>query len=113
MIKFPKYIFIDDTTIETGPADNVLRSEMEVGPQKTRPIQSIPMIETRFEIAISESRLGEFKNWIRSIGYGSQFFIMFDPTDGVEKKFRIVEMDALAKSGTLYRSRLTVESYDL
>ena len=113
MTKFPKFVFIDDSDLERDLAENIVRSEMEVGPQKTKPIQSIPLFNLTFAIAIPECRFTEFNNWFKSVKYGASWFLMRDPSDGVERRFRIVGAETFVKAGTLWRSKLTVEAYDV
>jgi hypothetical protein len=113
MTRFPRFIFIDDTTIEREQPQNILRSEMEVGPQKTKPIQSIPLFNISFEIALPFHRFKDYNDWFKSVRYGADWFLLRDPIDGALKRFRIVEYDTFKKEGSLMRSRVKVEAYDV
>lgn len=111
---FPSYIFVDDSSLLRKNRDNVLKSEMEVGPQKTRPIQSRPMFEVNFDVSICEDKLTEFNLWFRTTaGYGAYWFRLNDPFDGVQKRFRFLET-ALTwkKTGNVYQSTFSLEGYD-
>lgn len=110
----PGYVFIDDATLQRAYMPNVLRSEMEVGPQKTRPIQSKPMFQTSMDISICLKDLGSFNQWFReSIGFGSYWFLMNDPFDGTRRRFRFVSYDySWRKVGDLMQTNIVVEAYD-
>ena len=60
---FPSFIFIDDRSLVRAYQNNVLRSQMEVGPQKTRPIQSKPLMQISFNVSIHVDDLNNFNNW--------------------------------------------------
>lgn len=110
---FPKYVFIDDSSLERINIPNVLRSEMETGPQKTRPIQSVPMFNIRMNISICEDDLLNFKTWFKDLKFGSNWFLMNDPFDGTERRFRITNYDlSWKKLGDLLTSAIVVEAYD-
>lgn len=111
---FPKYVFIDDSTLERVSMANVLRSEMEVGPQKTRPIQSTPMFQVSMQISICADKLTDFREWYQQdIGFGAYWFTLNDPFDGTLRRFRFVEYEnAWAKAGNLLRTSVILEAYD-
>lgn len=110
----PTYVFINDVGLERATLSNVLRSDMEVGPQKTRPIQSAPMFQTSIDISICADKLTEFRTWFKnSIGSGAYWFLMRDPFDGVQRRFRFVESEfAWRKMGNLLQTRVVFEAYD-
>lgn len=114
MIEFPKYIFIDDSTVNHSYQPNVIRSEMDVGPQKTRPIQSRPLYSIAFGVAIPVRRFPEFQTWFfTTLRSGTSWFLLKDPIDGTEKRFRFVETDLeWTKSGNLMRSAFVIEAYN-
>lgn len=110
---FPKFIFINDETITRIPINNLIISKMEVGPDRTRPIESVPLYRTKFDISFSHKMVSEFSSWMRNdIRYGQIWFYMNDPMDGIRRRFRLVEYSDLKKSGTLIKSDVTLEAYD-
>lgn len=111
---FPDYVFINDQGLERMMMPNVLRSEMDVGPQKTRPIQSVPMFQAAMDISIRSNRITDFCTWfMNSIGSGAYWFLLNDPFDGVVRRFRFVEYDfAWTKMGNLMQTRIVLEAYD-
>lgn len=114
MTEFPKYIFIDDSTIKKRKPTNILRSEMENGPVKTRPLQSGGLFNIVFDVAIPVTREGEFDQWFnKSLGYGAYWFLLNDPLDGQKKRFRFLDTEIeWKKGGNLLRSTFTLEAYD-
>lgn len=112
--RLPDYIFVDDSSLQRKNRDNVLRSEMEVGPQKTRPIQSRPMFEVNFSVSICEDKLSAFNTWWREqIAYGAFWFRLNDPFDGETKRFRFTEtVITWKKRGTVFESTFSLEGYD-
>lgn len=111
---FPTYIFINDLSLTREIQENVLRSETEVGPQKTRPVQCRPMVQVQFTVNICEEDYQNFLTWFRSdIAYGSYWFLMNDPFDGVQKRFRFVTTQiAFRKNRHLYQATFLIETYD-
>lgn len=111
---FPTYVFINDVGLQRAQMNNVLRSEMEVGPQKTRPIQSTPLFQVQMPISICADKLTEFRTWFKnSLGYGSYYFLMNDPFDGTRRRFRFVETEfSWEKTGNNLQTTITLESYD-
>lgn len=111
---FPSYIFIDDTTIQRVTQNNVLRSEMSIGAQKTRPRQSVPMFQVSFAISMLSTNLTNWREWfIEDIASGAYWFLLNDPLDGTKRRFRFVEYEInWLKSGNLLRSQIVLESYD-
>lgn len=112
MTEFPKFVFIDDSTVDRGMPDDIVRSEMEVGPQKTRPKQNAPLYQVSFEASIPSRKFQEFNSWYRNDIKRTGWFMLYDPVDGIRKRFRIVEMESWKKFGTLMRSTMTLEAYD-
>lgn len=113
MMNFPNYIFIDDTSLQRVSMENVIRSEMEVGPQKTRPIQSVPLFQVSMDVSLCDPKLLDWRMWWRDIKYGSNWFLMNDPFDGTKRRFRFVETEiSWTKSGNIYRSSFVLEAYD-
>lgn len=110
----PTYIFIDDNGIQKAYRDNVVRSEMEVGPQKTRPKQSTRLFQMSLNVSICVDKEGDFNEWFtEDIGSGAYWFLMNDPLNGVRRRFRFVETEfAWTKSGNLLRSQFILEAYD-
>lgn len=111
---FPSYIFIDDSTLQRSTVSNVLKSQMEVGPQKTRPIQSIPMFGVSLNVSLCADDLLSFRTWFRNeVGSGAYWFLMNDPFDGVRRRFRFAETEfAWSKGGNILSSNFVLESYD-
>lgn len=114
MTDFPKYLFIDDSTLVRGQYNNVYRSEMEIGPQKTRPIQTIPLFSAEFQVSMNAKRMYEFRQWFSNdLRSGALWFLMNDPFDGTRRRFRFAETEiSWTKSGNLYRSAFVLEAYD-
>lgn len=112
---FPDFIFVDDDGIERTSLSNVVRSEMEVGPQKTRPIQSVGFYNLTMNVSICDEDLGNFLNWFRSeLKYGSNWFLMNDPLDGVQRRFRFLTYEITwRKRGSLLTSSFELEAYDV
>lgn len=111
---FPTYIFIDDSTLSRATVPNVVRSEMEVGPQKTRPIQSIPMFQVTMDISLCATKLNDYRAWFfNQIGSGAYWFLLNDPFDGTKRRFRFVSYDnSWVKTGNLMRTSVVLEAYD-
>lgn len=114
MPRFPDWIFINDETLTRNEVDNLVKSEMETGPQKTRPKQSRPLFNTSFEISFSAEKYNEWISWKNNeINYGASWFVMNDPFNGERIIARIVNNDApMQKRGLLIFIQLTVESYN-
>lgn len=114
MPRLPNYVFIDDTSLQRAQMPNVLRSEMETGPNKTRPIQSVPMFQIAMNIYICDDKLTDFRTWYRNeLKDGASWFIMRDPFDGTERRFRFVNYEyAWVKGGDVLSTQITVEAYD-
>ena|SRR5690606_20765654 len=114
MISFPEYIFIDDSSLQRVSMNNVIRSEMEIGPQKTRAIQSIPLFQTSMNVSLCDDKLSNWKSWFSSIRYGQNWFLMNDPFDGIKKRFRFVDTEiSWSKTGNLYQTQFVLEAYDV
>lgn len=113
MKTFPSFVFIDDTSLQRVSMENVIRSEMEVGPQKTRPIQSVPLFQVSMDVSLCDPKLIDWRIWWRDINYGSNWFLMNDPFDGTVRRFRFVDTEIVwNKSGNIYRSSFVLEAYD-
>lgn len=110
----PKYVFIDDSTLVRTTLSNIIRSDMEVGPQKTRKIQSVPMFNISMQISIHKKNFSNFRSWyLNEVGSGALWFLMFDPIDGTQRRFRFTEGELQwTKSGNLFRSSIVLEAYD-
>lgn len=115
MIEFPKYIFIDDSTVIRTNVPNVVRSDMEVGPQKTRRIQNTPLFNVAFSVSFAKHRFTEFQLWYRNdINAGTAWFLMNDPMDGIERRFRFVNTELeFSRSANLIRTSFVLEAYDV
>lgn len=115
MRKFPKFVFINDSTLVRRDVNNVLRSDMETGPAKTRPIQSVPLYNVSAEIAYNIARHSDWRSfWRNDIGFGAYWFLMKDPFDGVLRKFRFLETEIdWQKSGNLMKATVSLEAYDV
>lgn len=113
IVTLPNYVFVDDTSIIRQNTPNTVRSTMEVGPQKTRPIQSIPMVNYQMTISIPSKKSGDFDDWfINDLNWGSNFFLMKDPLDGIERRFRFADTELqFSKSGTLLKAPIILETY--
>lgn len=114
MTDFPKYIFIDDLTIKRTYAPNIIRSEMETGPNKTRPINSVPLFYLSFEIAMPVGRFKDFNQWFHNdLRSGALWFLLHDPIDGTRRRFRFFETEIeWSKAGNLMRTAIVIEGYD-
>lgn len=115
MIDFPKYVFIDDSTLTRRQVSNVIQTEMEVGPRKRKKIQTTPLFRVTFDVAINASKLNEFRSWWKNqLNDGSFWFFMKDPFDGTKRRFRFTLEDEIewTKSGNLMRSSFELEAYD-
>lgn len=110
---FPTYVFLDDSTLSRKINNNVIRSEMDVGPQKTRPIQSSPMIEIRFQASVCDDKFLDFNTWFaEDIGYGSKWFRMHDPFFGDKRRYRFVQTEIeWNKLGNIYQANFIIEGY--
>lgn len=115
MIEFPKFIFIDDSSVTKRKVTNVKRSEMEAGPNKVRPVQNFGMFNMKFRASIPVNKEHNFDDWFNDdLGYGSRWFILKDPLDGVKKRFRFLDTEIeWTKSGNLLISSFEVEAYDV
>ena len=112
---FPNYVFIDDSSLSRTVMNNVLRSEMDVGPQKTRPIASCPMVQVGFTATICEDSYKDWCEWFaKDISYGAKWFRLNDPFFGDGSRFRLVEPEITwIKRGTVYQASLVIEGYDV
>lgn len=112
--KFPGYVFINDVGIVRGKQNNVIRSEMEIGPQKTRPRQSIPMFNISMDVSICVDKERDFESWYQTqLKNGALWFTMKDPINGVKRRFRFVEYEwGWSKAGNLLTSNFVLEAYD-
>lgn len=111
---FPDFIFIDDGTLNLTYADNVVRSQMEVGPQKTRPAACKPMFQIAFTARICGLLdFNRYRFWFNNeISYGSSWFLLIDPIDGIEKRFRFANTQfTWSKSNNIYTATFTLESF--
>lgn len=111
---FPNYVFINDQGLQRVSVENTIRSEMEIGPQKSRPIQSVPMFQVSMNISICDDKLTEWRTWWRTqIGSGAYWFLMNDPFDGTRRRFRFVTGElSWQKDGNLLISQAVLEAYD-
>lgn len=110
--EFPDYVFIDDNSIRMEIQNNVFRSEMEVGPNKTRPIACKPMTQVSFTGSICGLLdFNSFQAWFKNeVSFGSSWFLLIDPFDGIEKRFRFVETNlSWAKSEEIYSTSFSLE----
>lgn len=114
MPEFPKYIFIDDSTIARKNYPNVVRSDMENGPVRTRPINSVPLYSLEFEVSINKTKFSDFRQWYHNeLIRGALWFTMKEPLVGnlIRARFADTEIEWL-KTGNLMRSTFTLEAYD-
>lgn len=87
-------IFLDDSTLTRTRMQNVARSQNEVGPVKTKKIACKPMIRITFVARICEADFEQFDEWFsKDIGDGSKWFLMKDPYNGQEYRFRFIETE--------------------
>lgn len=110
---FPDFIFIDDSTLNYTPLDNVVRSQMEVGPQKTRPMACKPMFQIAFTARICGLQdFNRYKFWFNNeLNYGSNWFLLIDPFDGVEKRFRFSTTSfSWSKFDEIYSATFSLEA---
>lgn len=112
--RLPSYIFVNDQSLKRVQLNNIVRSEMEVGPQKTRPIQSSPMFNVKMDISICDDKLSSFRQWFNNeLRWGANWFIMKDPFDGTERRFRFLEYSfEWSKVGDVLQTNITLEAYD-
>jgi hypothetical protein len=111
---FPNYIFIDDSSLQRVTRDNLVKSDMEIGPQKSRPKQSVPMYQISMRVSICDDKLNTWRAWFRTnLGSGAYWFLMNDPFDGTRRRFRFVETELnWVKSGNLLQTSFVLEAYD-
>lgn len=112
---FPDFIFIDDSTLNYTSLENVLRSQMEVGPPKTRPMACKPMFQIAFTARICGLEdFNRFKFWFKNeISYGAYGFLLIDPFDGVEKKFKFATTQfSWSKLDEIYSATFSLEAID-
>lgn len=112
-IVLPKFIFIDDSSLVRLYQNNTVKSEFEYGPQKTRPLQSKPLVTYSMTISIQSIKITDFDEWfVNQLNWGTGFFFMNDPFTGVETRFRFVETQlSWMKSGTLLKCDISLEGY--
>ena len=109
----PNYIFIDDSTLTFQTMDNITRSEMEVGPQKTRPIDCKPMTQISFTARVcGRTDFASFQTWWKEeLSYGASWFLMIDPFDGLEKRYRFANTQIQwVKLNEIYTSTFNLET---
>lgn len=113
MTYLPKFIFIDDTSIQFGMVNNVYRSDMESGIPKTKPINSTSMFNLQFDVSMEAKELGSFYTWFNSeIRSGAFWFIMNHPLTGVQTRLRFMEYDfSWRKTGNLLTTTFMLEGY--
>lgn len=112
---FPDFIVIDDSTLTIAYMDNVVRSQVEVGPQKTRPIACKSMFQISFTARLCGLYdFNRFKFWFNQELYsGASWFLLIDPIDGTEKRFRFANTKiSWSKSSEIYSSTFTLEAMD-
>lgn len=111
---FPDFVFVNDDSIQRQNVPNVLRSEMETGPQKTRPIQSVGFFNVQMEISICDEKLNDFRKWFNlDLKSGANWFLMNDPFDGVLRRFRFLTYDLnWRKRGDILAASVSLEAYD-
>lgn len=111
--RLPSYIFVDDSSIKKVKMNNIVRSEMESGIQKTRRKQSRSMFQVSFNISICDDKESSFYNWFENdLNDGANWFIMKDPLSGEEKRFRFIEYEiAWNKIGDVLQTSFKLESY--
>ena len=91
MQTFPNYAILLFEGFAENPASNVSRTEMESGPPKQATTSSRGMVERPVVYALeSPAQYQSFKDWVKSIGGGADWFLWNDPVDGVQKPARIV-----------------------
>ncbi len=109
---FPDYVFVDDATLTMTDLENTLRSSMEVGPPKTRPIACKPITRITFTARIaSKEKYLLFKEWFKTdIFFGSGWFLMNDPFDGVKRRMRFsVTEIPWSKQREVYSAEFQIE----
>lgn len=113
MASLPKYVFVNDASILRRYGVNAVRTDFEYGPAKTRPIQSVPMINFEFQVSIPKGKINDFDQWWAvDLNYGTNFFFMNDPFTGAEKRFRFVDTEIIwnSESATILKSNFILES---
>lgn len=113
MTFFPKYIFIDDSSIQFSIVDNVYRSEMESGLQKVKPRESVPMFNISFDVSINKNDITSFYNWyLKDLRSGANWFLLKHPLTGKLSRFRFLNNEiSWDKIGTLVISNFELEGY--
>lgn len=110
---FPTYVFVDDSTLTRKSMNNVIRSQTEVGPAKTRPIQATPMIQVSFTASVCDDKFDDWTTWFADeIAFGAKWFRMYDPIFGERQRFRFVETEIeWTKLGNIYQADFVIEAY--
>lgn len=113
MTNFPDYIFVNDSSVRFLTVDNIMRSDMESGVAKTKPINSIPVSQITFPVSINRNDLASFYRWFSSdLNYGQRWFLMRHPIFGEVQRFRFLETRIeWEKIGTLLVSDFVLEAY--
>lgn len=92
MPALPNYVQILRPGFSEQPDFKVDRTEMESGPAKQAPINSLATVPRPMTLAIKEKAdYLSFRTWVRvDLVNGSGWFDWTDPIDGVTKSARIV-----------------------
>ena len=114
MIEFPKFIFIDDSSINISIQTNVIEDEMSDGLKKRRIKSSKNYIVYSFDVSFHNENFEEFKRWFRhDINSGTRNFRFKDPLDGSFKVCRFVSTDlSFSKKSNLIVSSFEIEGFD-
>lgn len=92
--KWPKYVFIDDSSIEEIKISNQVRTSFDRGLEKTRPLNSLSIYQLKFDVYIDISDYENFDYWLNNILRDrTSFFLMKCPIRGKEYKFRFLDGD--------------------
>lgn len=113
MTEFPKYLFIDDSSIRISTTDNITRSEMDNGLAKTKRLNSVPILNFSFNITVNRRDLGSFYKWfLEDLGGGQRWFLLRNLSFGEIQRFRFVTTQIeWEKLGTLYVTNVTIEGH--
>lgn len=113
MKEFPKYVFIDDSTIRFASVNNIIRSEMDSGMAKTKKNNSKATVSLIFNVTINRNDLFNWFKWFHNdLQSGQRWFLLRHPLFGNVQRFRFLETEIeWVKTGTLLSSTFEIEGY--
>lgn len=111
---WPKYIFIDDSSIQETRITNMRSSDdFEVGPKRVSANSCRTMYQIRFNMSVCLDDYTEYLRWYEEvIKQGTQWFLMKCPLRGTEFRFRFLPQDLqFRKEGNSMRKSCTLERW--